>query len=295
MGIESRGSIEKYKIIESLSIEGEAMIAPKEIIIDDSEYMDLPAQITWSDSSLVFKRINKTYSFTYRGFPERVSLYEAVFEFIDLKGEPKQINLTDTTSRKPCYFIGSRNGFYAQDPEMNNHKGDFYAIGIMPWLLESNQKYMSVIDHELGHAILCHENADRDLLQAGVARKAKYLPNYAGIIEYAAVLAGVIPDSLKAQNALEIDRRMLGESMSKYPPIDHRIRLFHERYAWAAGLHLQRQRQSSNGFKNPLSVFEFVNFSLSSYARGFNDERFLKGVKPGYQNGRKIFTQKLLF
>lgn len=240
----------------------------------------LPSQIAWKDSRLVFEKVDQTYTFKRYGWPVTVPLYQGHFEFKDKRGKPKLVNLTQTTRTRPCYFTGSSTGFYAHDPRMNGNGDNFYVIGVQPYELEDDQKHIAGVDHELGHAILMDEEADTKLFQAGVALKAKYLPEYAGIIRYANVLAAAIPENWRKQIKPEsVGREMLGEARKGSRDVDVGVRLFHERYAWAAGINLSKRRQSPTGFERPSSVVDYAKFCLESYVRYYHDQRFVKGVK----------------
>ena len=280
MGMEGGPDIERGPRKQVASIDGEPVSSIVETTIDESEDIPLPPQIAWGDSRLVFKKIDQTYTFKRYGWPTTITLYQAHLEFEDKKGKPRQVNLTQTTRTRPCYFTGSRTGFYAHDPKMSGNEDDFYIIGVQPYELEDDQKHIAGVDHELGHAILYDEEADTKLLQAGVALEGRYLPEYAGIIRYANVLAAAIPENWRKQIKPEsVGREMLGEARKRSQDVDVGVRLFHERYAWAAGINLSKRRQSPTGFEKPSSVVDYAKFCLESYVRYYHDQRFVKGVK----------------
>jgi len=279
MGIEG-GYTEHGPKKQVATIEGEPVSSIVEISIDESEDIPLPPQIPWQDSRLVFEKVDQTYTFKRYGWPVTVPLYLAHFEFKDKKGRPKRINLTQTTRTRPCYFTGSSTGFYAHDPKMNGRDDNFYVIGVQPYELEDDQKHIAGVDHELGHAILMDEEADTKLFQAGISLSGDNLPEYAGIIRYANVLAAAIPERWRKQiKSDEVERTTLGEARKESHNVDLGVRLFHERYAWAAGINLSKRRQSPTGFERPSSVVDYAKFCLESYVRYYHDQRFVKGVK----------------
>lgn len=278
MGIEGGGYIERGPRKQVASIEGRPVLPIVETTIDESENTPLPRQIAWENSRLVFNEIDQTYIVKRYGWTTTIPLYQAHLEFKDKKGNPRQVDLTQTTRTRPCYFTGSNTGFYAHDPRMNGNKDNFFVIGVQPDELEHDQTRVAGVYHELGHAILMDEEADTKLLLAG-ALNVKYLPKYAGIIRYANVLAAAIPENLRKQIKPEnVGREILGEAIKRSQGVDVGVRLFHERYAWAAGINLSKWRQLPTGFKRPSSVVDYAKICLESYAQYYHDQRFVKGV-----------------
>lgn len=271
---------------KTINIEGEPISALVEIRIDESRHIPLPREIKWSDGRLVFTEVEQVYAIRTYGIDEEIKLYEAVFEYGEGKGANK-VDLSREINRFiPCYFTGSANGFYAHDPMMKGKQDNFYVVGIQPDDLERDQRKVLSMDHELGHVWLMDQKSDLRMFWSALRNDKTYLPEYkgimyAGIIEYARKLMGVILEEWKG-SALEFDdfnRAILFQAMSEEGGVDKNIRLFHERFAWAAGINLSRGKGFPTGFEKQKSIMEYARFCLASYARAFYDKRFVEGFK----------------
>ena len=282
MGIEGgfERTIEFRRKGPEIIIEGAEISPIMEIAPDDAVDIPLPATISWKGSRLEFTKVDQSYLFKRRGSLTPLTLYQGSLVFPDAQGVKKKIDLSKTTGNKPSYFTGCRNGFYAHDPLMNGDGSNFFVIGIQPFELEDDQRKIVSLDHELGHALLMKDNDDIKLFRTGVALNKRFLPKFAGIIRYARVLAEAIPerwhDTIKPEM---VTRELLFEAARQNQNVDMGVRLFHERFAWAAGINLLRQRQSPTGFERPLSVIKYAKFCLQSYDSYYMDTRFVKGPK----------------
>lgn len=277
MGIEGG---EGGRIGRRIEIEGEMLEPIREIFIQDATHIPLPKEISWGKGGrLIFRKVDQTYSYRKYGVSNTISLYEAIYEFSSSeKGKPQQVNLTATTNSRPCYFTGTIGSFYAHDPRMNGKEDNFYVVGVDSHRLEESQKNILAVGHELGHALIMDDDGDLKLLQSAVTLNLRDLPQYTGILKYGNDLLRFFPESLR-KSKTKFDRKLMFDLMGADRKIDKSMRLFHERFAWAAGLLLLRGRSLPSGCENPGSILKYVNYCLDSYANYYGDRRFSKGLR----------------
>lgn len=282
MGIESGsgGGFELPRPVEG-RIEGQVETSFTEIDIDQAQHVPLN-DIAWPTARLSFAE-QKGVTYTMRrlfGMSENLRLYVAQLEYKGKNGKRKTRNLSLTTSRsKPVFFTGTRNGFYAHDPLMNGRNDPFYVVGLQPDELQENMRSMSATYHELGHALICHTDADIQILKAAVSLRKKDLPNVKKAEAYGNDFIEALPYGFSKDKPVSTDRHTLFELASRKHDTDRSIRFFHERNAWAAGMKIARQNEYPTGFKDPQSYFDYARLCLESYAEYYRDRKFVAGWK----------------
>jgi len=282
MGIESGpGGGESYhpRTLEA-SIEGKGESSFTEIDMDQATHVPLPAQIAWPTARLSFQEVGR-YNKPERGSNSDIQLYVGYLEHPDKSGKEQKSNLSLITSKnKPILFTGTTNGFYAHDPLMSNREHQFYVVGLQVDELQENMSRMSAIWHELGHVALFHTNADTRLLQAAVSLQRKDLPDIAMIEAYSNDLTRALPDSIREQQPpFRVTRYTLCRLEAKSSQTDRSMHLFHERNAWAAGMHLVRGNEYPTGFKKATSYYEYARLCLAIYERYYGDKKFVRGLR----------------
>lgn len=282
MGIESGsgGGIELPRPVEG-RIEGQIETSFTEIDIDQAQHVPLN-DIAWPTARLSFAE-QKGMTYTMRrlfGMSENLRLYVAQLEYQGANGKRKHANLSLTTSKaRPVFFTGTRNGFYAHDPLMNGRDDPFYVVGLQPDELQENMSRMSAAYHELGHVLICHTDADIQILKAAVSLREKDLPSVKKAGAYGNDLEESLPYGFKEEKPVSTNRHTLFKLASRKHDTDRAMRLFHERNAWAAGMKLARANEYPTGFENPQSYFDYARLCLETYAEYYRDEKFLKGWK----------------
>ncbi len=229
--------------------------------------------ITWPTASLTFKKVGAYRMSLQRfGLSLPIDLYSGRLQYIDSKNKRRSVDLSLTTSEdKPVLFTGVTDGFFAYDPLAKGQPNPFYVVGIQPDELKSNMNRMSGIYHELGHVDIYHTNADTQLLKASISPK-EMLPSVVKAEAYTAELSAAlhrVPDSTTRQSLFEL--------MGMNYQASRIITLFHERNAWAAGINLAKGNQYPTGFKTSKGYFDYARLCLESYARYYNENRFVNG------------------
>ncbi|RJQ24684.1 hypothetical protein C4577_07205 [Candidatus Parcubacteria bacterium] len=280
MGIESgpSGYIERPRTAEA-RIEGEVETSFTEIDMDQATHVPL-RDIAWPDARLTVKQVG-TYNMPERfGLSSHVQLYTAELEYKGKNGKKRKSNLSLTTSKKPVLFTGTTNGFYAHDPLIGGRENPFYVVGLQVDELAENMSRMSATWHELGHVALFHTDADTQLLRATISLRAQDLPPVAQANAYGNELTHALPYGLREQKSpVVISRQTLFQLRGRSHHTERAISLFHERNAWAAGIHLARANEYPTGFQNPESYFEYARLCLTTYERYYNERKFVKGWK----------------
>lgn len=280
MGIEGGGFVEAGLSRTTKRIEGEPISLLAEISIDEAEFVPLPTKIRWREGELTFKEVAR-YGIRSRFSGQvQVPLYEGKLSFKGRDGKTKEVNLSGKTTGKPSLFTGTNNGFFAHDPGMESVNKHFYVVGIGPDELEGDIRGMAGVYHELGHTFLYDNGADAMLVKGSLARRKVLLPNYAGILGYAQLLAEAMPEQWRgAIRPEDVNRGVLGEMRRRDASVDANIRLFHERFAWAAGIFMQRKDHSPTGFEKRSSVIEYAKLCLQTYVDHYGTRKFVVGVK----------------
>ena len=281
MGIESgpSGYIDRPRTTEA-RIEGEVESSFTEIDMDQATHVPL-RDISWPTTRLTVKQVG-TYNMPERfGLSSHVQLYEVELEYEGKNGAKRKSNLSLTTSKaKPVLFTGITNRFYAHDPLMGGRENPFYVVGLQVDELEENMSRMSATWHELGHAALFHTDADIQLLRAAISLQRKDLPLVALANAYGNELAHGLPYGLREQKpSIAISRQTLFQLRGRNHHTERATSLFHERNAWAAGMHLVRANDYPTGFQSPDSYFEHARLCLKTYERYYNESKFVKGWK----------------
>ncbi|MBI2074279.1 MAG: hypothetical protein HYT83_00405 [Candidatus Levybacteria bacterium] len=281
MGIESGprdGDSYRPRTIEA-RIEGEVESSFTEIDMDQASHIPLPSQISWSTTCISFQEV-EMYNMPKRfGMSSNVQLYACQLEYRDRNGKNRRSNLSLTTSKaKPVFFTGTTDGFYAHDPLMAGREHPFYVVGLQVDELEKKMSRMSSIWHELGHVALFHTDADTKLLGAAVSLRVEDLPQVALAGRYGNELARVLSYGIREQQPpFEAIRAALTRLESRNHDVDKIVHIFHERNAWAAGIHLVRGNGYPTGFQHQSSYFDYARLCLATYGWYYNDRRFVKG------------------
>lgn len=281
MGIESGpdGYIDRPRTTEA-RIEGEVESSFTEIDMDQATHVPL-RDITWPTARLTVKQLG-TYNMPERfGMSSNIQLYAVELEYKGSDGRTRKSNLSLTTSKaKPVLFTGTTNGFYAHDPLMGGRENPFYVIGLQVDELAENMSRMSATWHELGHVALFHTDADTKLLGAAVSLRPQDLPQVALARRYGENLAHVLPHGIREQQPpFEATRQALIRLAARNYGVDKIVHVFHERNAWASGMHLVRSNYYPTGFQKPASYFEYAQLCLATYERYYNERKFVKGWK----------------
>ena len=235
--------------------------------------------ITWPAASLTVRQVG-TYNMPERfGLSSNVQLYTAELEYKGKNGRKRKSNLSLTTSKaKPVFFTGTTNGFYAHDPLMGGKENPFYVVGLQVDELAENMSRMSATWHELGHVALFHTDADIQLLRAAISLQGKDLPSVALANAYGNELAHALPYGLREQKTpLVMNRHTLFQLRGRSHHTERATSLFHERNAWAAGMHLVRTNEYPTGFQKPESYFDYARLCLATYERYYNEGKFVRG------------------
>lgn len=282
MGIEGgpSGYIERPRTAEA-RIEGEVETSFTEIDMDQAIHVPLTAQIARPTARFSFQEVGR-YNMSERfGMSSNIQLYAGQLEYQGRNGGKRKSNLSLTTSKtKPVLFTGTTNGFYAHDPLMGGRENPFYVVGLQVDELAENMSRMSAIWHELGHVALFHTDVDIQLLEAAISLIAQDLPLVALANVYRNELAHALPYGLREQNPpVVINRQTLFKLRGRSHHTERATSLFHERNAWAAGIHLARANEYPTGFQNPESYFEYARLCLAAYERYYNERKFVKGWK----------------
>ncbi len=163
---------------------------------------------------------------------------------------------------------------------MGGRENPFYVVGLQVDELAENMSRMSATWHELGHVTLFHTDADTQLLGAAISLRAQDLPPVALAKEYGNELARALPYGLREQKTpIALNRHTLFQLQGRSHHIERATSLFHERNAWAAGMHLVRASEYPTGFQKPESYFEYARLCLKTYERYYNEGKFVKGWK----------------
>lgn len=280
MGIESgsRG-IDSYRpeVLETC-IEGKVESTFGEVDIDQASHIPLPNHIKWPGVRLSFQKVG-TYPFRMRfRTTENIPLYSGKIVYKDGTNTQHVSPLSLLISQeKPVLFTGTTNGFYAHDPLMAGKDLPFYVVGLDVEELSQQMSRLSALWHELGHVVLFDSDADIQLLHAALTLNADNLPNIAASFLYANDLVSSLPP-LSSQPNEYLTRQQLFELGSRSYRTDKSIRLFHERNAWAAGMHLVNIHQYPIGFEKKSSFLDYARFCLATYARYYEDRRFTEGL-----------------
>lgn len=260
-------------------IEGEVESSFTEIDIDQATHIPLPTQIAWPNARFSFQEVGR-YNMSERfGMSSNIQLYAGQLEYQGRNGRKRKSNLSLTTPKaKPVLFTGTTNGFYAHDPLMVGREHPFYVVGLQVDELEENMSRVAATWHELGHVALFYTDVDIQLLRAAITLQDRDLPDIAMARAYGSDLANGLPYGVREQQPpFEVTRHALTRLEASSHQTDRSMHLFHERNAWAAGMHLVRENEYPIGFQNPSSYFDYARLCLATYERYYNDRKFVKG------------------
>lgn len=258
-------------------IEGNVESTFGEIDIDQAGHVPLPNHIKWQGAHLSFQKVG-TYPFRMRFGTENIPLYSGQLAYKDWSNTQRISPLSQLVSQeKPVLFTGTTNGFYAHDPLMAGKDLPFYVVGLDVQELSQQMSRLSALWHELGHVVLFDSDADIQLLHAALTLDIDNLPDVAASFLYANDLVSSLPP-LNSQSSGYLTRQQLFELSSRSYRTDKSIHLFHERNAWAAGMHLVNTQEFPIGFEKKSSFVEYAHFCLATYARYYRDRRFIEGL-----------------
>jgi len=285
MGIERGGGFERYQSPET-NIETGVML---ETTLEKSRSTTLPDFLQLSDTvGIVFMRTGAT--FLKRGYfgPEMVDLYDGTLvtweSEEDLQNSHFVKIVEDTNSSRPVIpenvlFIGSENGWFAHDAQLDYPDSQFFVIGVRPEELPDGAPLASLV-HELGHTFIMSEKEDLALAQAAKNNDAGRLPKRLQSRYYGGYLREHILASVEGENVKLNTKHDMYEAMGKSRGIDKGIRLFHERHAWSSGFEFLRSNTKLAEEMVRIGKTKLVKYAqrcLDTYARGFFEQRFVNG------------------
>lgn len=278
---------------ETIRIEGSEVKAMRETTIDQVDQTDL-FDIDWEDQRAGL-RVTKVGIYHKKVYGEEVRypLYElTAWHYNSTQAKNVPVNLSDkVTTRKKTLFTGSRSGFFMHDPAWAGIDTDYYVVGVNPFELRDDIRKNAATFHELGHALIVDRRLDLRLFRSALHPEAIALPPVAMAAAYrallrVALLGGGSLEALKeAQGISRVDSRVQFELMNENREFDAAMRVFHERNAWAAAMHLFRKYAFPSGYEHSKSLETYAQFCLETYRRAFGEKKFTKGLR-GWTNSQ---------